>query len=180
MITYQARTANVEVNGETVLSIVDGMGAFKSSAIKILAENGISEPTPGKWYSQQSWLNAFKEIGSKVGDKTLFSIGKAIPENAQFPPQIDSVHKALGAIDVAFHMNHRNGEIGNYKYEFLSEKSAKITCDNAYPCDFDIGIITAMVKKFNTDKFANITVEHSDSGACRKKGAEVCEYIVKW
>jgi hypothetical protein len=34
-------------------------------------------------------------------------IGKSIPENAQFPPEINSIEAGLQAIDVAYHMNHR-------------------------------------------------------------------------
>ncbi len=48
MKTFQAALPNVEVNGETVYSIIDGMGAFKSKAIGILSDNGIVNPKPGK------------------------------------------------------------------------------------------------------------------------------------
>ena len=34
-----------------------------------------------------------------------------IPANAKFPPQIKTIEDALGAIDMAYHMNHRiNGK----------------------------------------------------------------------
>ncbi len=67
--------------------------------------------------------------------------------------------------------------IGHYKYEKVSGKNeATITCNNPYPCDFDLGIISTMAKKFN--KTAQIT--HDDKKPCRKKGAETCTYIVKW
>ena len=38
------------LNGETVYSIIDGMGAFKAKAIDILKNNGIENPEAGKWY----------------------------------------------------------------------------------------------------------------------------------
>lgn len=47
MAMFVAMTPNAEVNGETVYSIVDGMGAFKSAALKILEKNGIKDPKPG-------------------------------------------------------------------------------------------------------------------------------------
>jgi hypothetical protein len=193
MPMFVAKTANAEVNGETVYSIIDGMGAFKSKALEILAKNGIKDPKPGMWFSQQSWLNAFKEIATVLGPNTLFTIGQKIPENAQFPPQINSVDSALGAIDVAFHMNHRiNGKvlfdpatgkmqegIGHYQFEKVNPKEAKMTCPNSYPCDFDRGIIEGMAKRFKpVGSF--VQVIHNDSAPCRKKGAESCEYRVKW
>jgi len=44
----------------------------------------------------------------------LFAIGKAIPESAIFPPEIQGLEMGLSAIDIAYHMNHRGGEIGHY------------------------------------------------------------------
>ena len=179
MAQFKAFAPGVEVNGETVLSIVDGMGVFKNAAFKILSENGISDPKPGNFYSQQAWLNAFKQISATVGSNTLFSIGQKIPENAQFPPEINSIDKALAAIDVAYHMNHRGGEIGNYNFEKTGDKSAKMICNNPYPCDFDRGIIEAMTKKFKPAG-SMVFVDHDDSQPCRKKEGESCTYIVKW
>ena len=38
MAQFRAFAPAVEVNGETVLSVVDGMGSFKAGAMKILDE----------------------------------------------------------------------------------------------------------------------------------------------
>jgi hypothetical protein len=179
MAMFKAYASKVEVNGETVLSVVDGMGAFKTRALQILAECGIKDPTPGQWYPQQAWLDAFKRIAETIGSNTLYSIGLKIPENAQFPPQIDDVHKALAAIDVAYHMNHRNGEIGHYQYQKAGETNAVVNCPNPYPCDFDRGIIEAMVRKFKPRGGVAI-VEHDNTAPCRKKGAESCSYKINW
>ncbi|MGA2929274.1 MAG: hypothetical protein ABSG43_25455 [Solirubrobacteraceae bacterium] len=62
MAQFKAFAPGVQVNGESVLSVVDGMGAFKSKAEKILAQNTIVDVKPGCWYSQQAWLDAFKDI----------------------------------------------------------------------------------------------------------------------
>ncbi|MEW6364705.1 MAG: hypothetical protein AB1714_08705 [Acidobacteriota bacterium] len=193
MPMFVAVTPNTEVNGETVNSVVEGMGAFRAMALDILAKNGISNPKPGQWYSQQSWLNAFKDISIAIGPNTLYSIGLAIPENAKFPPQIDSIHKGLDAINVAYHMNHRiNGRvlfdqttgkmyegIGHYKYERLGDREAKMVCPNPYPCDFDRGIINGIAMKFRPAG-SMLKVMHNDAAPCRKKGAESCEYKITW
>ena len=193
MAMFVAKTANAEVNGETVNSIISGMGAFKARAIEILSKNGIDGPKAGLWYSQQSWLDAFKDIATLLGPNTLYSIGLTIPENAKFPPEIDSIEKALGAIDVAFHMNHRiNGKvlfdpqtgtiqegIGHYTFERIGEKEGKMICPNSYPCDFDRGIINGTARKFKAVGDI-VQVIHNDAAPCRKKGADSCEYIINW
>jgi hypothetical protein len=107
MAQFVAINPNVEVNGQTVLSLVNGLGPFRTKGIEILKECGISNIKLDNWYSQQAWLNAFKHISKNTGSSTLLLIGKSIPDNAQFPSEIDDIFKALSSIDIAYHMNHR-------------------------------------------------------------------------
>ena len=60
MAQIVALNAEAEVNGETVYSIVAGMGSFKERALELLAKHGIKNPEPGMWYPQQAWLSAFR------------------------------------------------------------------------------------------------------------------------
>ena len=179
MAMFKAFDDKVEVNGETVLSVVDG-SPMKGLALDILAKNGIKDPQKGRWYSQQAWLNAFKVISEQMGSNLLYSIGYKIPENAKFPDSIDTIQKALGAIDIAYHMNHRNGEIGHYTFEPAGGQSGRMICENPYPCDFDKGIITAMARKFKPEGSFSVKVEHAQEGPCRKNGDNACVYIVSW
>ena len=165
---------------QTVLSVVDGMGVFGESARDILKKNGITDPQPGTWYKQQDWLNAFRQISEQVGKATLFAIGKKIPENAQFPPQINNLETALNGIDMAYHMNHRKGEIGHYLVKSYANQSAVMVCENPYPCDFDRGIIVAMATRFKPETSLYIRVTHDDSQPCRKKGDDSCTYKIAW
>ena len=71
MVEFKAFRDKVEVNGETVLSVVAGMGVFKEAALLVLHKNGIENPQPREWYHQQNWLDSFKEIADKIGQKTL-------------------------------------------------------------------------------------------------------------
>jgi hypothetical protein len=179
MAQFKAYSPNVTVNGETVLSIVDGMGTFRDTALEILARRGIKNPQPGQWYNQQAWLNAFQEIHQKIGVNTLYRIGLSIPENAKLPPGINDVEKALGAIDVAYHMNHRGGEIGHYGFSRSAQSQGTMTCRNPYPCDFDRGIIEAMAKRFKPAG-SLVKVLHDTGGPCRKNGGDACRYLVSW
>jgi hypothetical protein len=180
MTMFKAMSPNTQVNGQTVLSVVDGMGAFKSRAITILSEHGIDDPQPNQWYSQQAWLDAFRTISEKIGPSTLVQIGKTIPKTAAFPPEIDSIEKALAAIDIAYHMNNRGGEIGHYTYSANGSKTtAKMVCNNPFPCDFDRGIIIAMSERF-APKGSSPKVQHDDSQPCRKKGCNSCTYLISW
>ena len=191
---FKALNPDIEVNGESVLSVINGMGLAKVAGYSILSDNGIVDPKPGQWYKQQSWLNAFKEISEKIGDATLQAIGKSIPESAKFPPEIESIEKALFSIDIAYHMNHRlNGKvlfdsatgimsegIGHYKAEKKSETLITITCDNPYPDAFDLGIIDTMAKKFPGGAAHFIKVHQLTETGSRTKGNEASVFEISW
>ena len=162
MAEFKAFNNQVEVNGQTILSVLAGMRGFETSAKLILSKNGIDNPEPNNWYSQQAWLNAFKEISEQIGERTLTSIGQMIPEKAEWPPNVNSLETAFASIDVAYHMNHRlNGVtlfnpetgimlegIGHYNYQKTGDREITMTCENPYPCAFDKGIIKSVATKF--------------------------------
>lgn len=174
---------NVEVRGETVLSVCNGVeDFFKFEINKILIQNNIIDPQPAKWYKQEDWLNTFKDIENKFGEYMLYKIGKAIPQNAIFPEGIKNLKKALESINIAYQNNHRNGEIGYYKLLYFDEekKIGEMECKNPYPCHFDRGIITKIVEKFKPKDSKNIEVSLNVEKENRLAGGDVSYYIIKW
>jgi len=177
MAQFIAFDPNVEVNGTTILSVTAGMGEV---AYPVLVANGLRNVARDEWYPQQAWLNVFKEIARVDGNLLdLVSIGMAIPQNAIFPQEIDSIESALRSIDVAYHMNHRGGEIGHYHVQVVSDKQIDMVCENPYPCDFDYGIIYSMSRRFCPPSMY-ARVYHDESSPCRKHGGDSCTYHVIW
>lgn len=178
MAQYQAFDENVEVNGRTVLSVVDGVSAaFEGSALEILAENGIVDPDPNEWYPQQAWLDAFAEIDASIGETTLEQIGKSIPDNAEWPEEADSVVDGLNTINRAYQANHRGGTIGYYDATPVDETTVHVECQNPYPCAFDTGIIASVADEFVERGFPSVR-EVGDE--CRADGGDTCQYEVSW
>jgi hypothetical protein len=180
MAQFQAFAEGVEVNGETVLSVLNGMLGSREIARGILAKHGIADPQPGQWYPQQAWLDAFKDIADQVGVTALLEIGKTIPESAQWPPGTDSIEKAMALIDVAYHMNHRGGEIGHYQFKDRGDRAGAMICHNPYPCNFDWGLVGAVANKFKPKDVAVVSVKHDDSQPCREKGGDACTFLIRW
>jgi hypothetical protein len=179
MAQFIAIVPGVEVCGAAVLSVVEGMDLSKAMALRILKAHGITDPTTETWHSQQAWLDSFKEIAEKVGPATLRRIGTKIPETALWPPTVRTVEDALASIDVAYHMNHRGGEIGHYAFQKTGDKSGKMVCGNPYPCEFDFGIVENTARMFAPPGVPAF-VKHDDSQPCRKKGADSCTYRITW
>lgn len=172
----------VEVSGEAVLAVVNALEAGKGTRLKILSKHGIVNPQPHEWYSQEAWLNAFKEISETFGIHTLFAIGEAIPENAIFPPEIDNLRKSLDSIEIGYHLNHRGGEIGHYTLAEFNEtkRSAIIICNNPYPSEFDRGIITTMTRKFVPGDSVIFDVQLDTTKETRLQGGNSCTFVVTW
>lgn len=177
---FKINSPNGEVIGESILALVDGMGAFKSIAFKLLEEKGIVDPKPGKWYNLQAYLDAYRNIYDRLGDMTLKVIGMKIPEKAVLPPGLDSIEKLLsgGLLDKAYQMNARGGDIGSYQFTKTEKRKGIMTCTNPFPCAFDMGLITGFMNKLR-DKSSIPIVKHME-GSCRMNGANMCKYELTW
>jgi hypothetical protein len=100
MATYEAFDQGVEVNGQTILTIVEkAMGRFSESyqerALQALAAEGITDPDPEEWYAQQTWLNAFETIAEELQPHVLDRLGEQLPTVATWPNDFDSVPDAV-------------------------------------------------------------------------------------
>ncbi len=178
MPLFKSPSPGVLIFGTSILSMVDGMGAFKNSALKILEENGIENIKPKSLYSQQKFLNSLKIIYEKLGDVTIKVIGMKIPEKVQLPLNIETIEQVLHSIDRIYNMNHQGGDCGSYKFKKTGNTEGVMVVDTPYPCTFDMGLIEAFMNKFREDGTIPQIKHHSEE--CRMEGALSCVYRVKW
>lgn len=175
MALYEPFEDGVEANGETVRSMIHAFpDSLQGRAEDILAKNGIEDPRDDEWYPQEAWLDAVAEIDETMGENTMKEIGRQIPDNADWPPGVDSVVGALASINEAYHMNHRGGEIGYYEAEQVDGSEVEVRCRNPYACAMDQGIIESVVAEFAGERASIEEV----SDRCRSDGGEECVYRV--
>lgn len=194
MAQFKALRPDVWVAGDTVQAFVNSMPTGMDTRKSILMNHGI-DADPNKWYLQQSWLDAYKEVAESLGDMNLFLMGKAVISNAIFPP-INNLEEGLKLLDVAYHMNHKlqgkvmfdtqSGEmqegIGNYKLTSYdsAERLATMVCNNPYPSKFDEGIITQLVRTFRPNDSYRQSVSLNYEKPTRRDGGESCEFLIQW
>ena len=183
MAPYEAFDPETEINGRTVLVVVDGALArfseeYQARARDALAENGIEDPKHGEWYPQQAWLDTFETIASELESHILDRLGEQIPDVADWPTDPTTVPEGLQAIDVAYQRNHRNGEIGYYDFEQTGEQEGVVTCHNPYPCELDRGLIRATAQRHAPVESFVFVEEHEET--CRRNGDDTCAYTVSW
>jgi hypothetical protein len=183
MASYDAFGRTVEINGQTVLTIVEeAMGKFsdeyRERALAALDEEGITEPAADEWYPQQAWLNAFETITEDLQPHVLDRLGEQIPRVADWPNDFDTVPEALKSIDEAYQRNHRGGDIGHYRFKPLGNQTGEVTCENPYPCLFDRGLIRGVAQQYApVDAF--VFLEETGE-TCRRNGDDACTYTVYW
>ncbi|RLI00399.1 hypothetical protein DRO30_05885 [Candidatus Bathyarchaeota archaeon] len=173
---YEAISSAARVKGNAMLAIVNGI-MHRDLALEILAKHGITDIDPDEWYPEQSWLDAFAEIGADLGDAALYAIGRAIPQVIDIPDDINSAIEAIERLDEVYQSHHK-GLSGAYVVEITGESSARIISKNPRPCAYDMGFITAYVEMFNGGK--TVSIEHEDELRCRKHRCADCSYIVNW
>lgn len=179
MSQFRAFSSSIEVKGEVLKSVVDGIGIYRRKALQILLDNGISDLTTEEWYPQQSWLNAFEEIVDVIGHEYLYVVGQRAQEKVSIPPGVDTIEKGLSSIDTVYRKNHRGGEAGAYELQQVGPTSALLICRNPNPCYYDKGIIEAMATRLKPNCTLPV-VEHVDSAPCRARGDESCTYRISW
>ena len=178
MAQFIAFDPYAEVSGASILSVVHTLG--EEAILPLLEKHGITDVTPESWHPQQAWLDVLRELatGDFSAVQDLVHIGITTPENAPWPPEIQTVEDALRSINTAYHMNHR-GEVGYYQAETLDDGLIRMICENPYPCDFDYGLIYGVARAY-LPPGTHLVVEHDPEGPCRKRGDDACVYYVQW
>ena len=175
MSSSEGQYSHLQVAGEGILPVVKAISA-EALAKVLLGKYGLKNVQAGQLYPMESYLALLNEMERRM-PTVLKSIGTFIMTEALWPPDITSLEAALSATDVAYYMNHpgaKEGEIGHYLSEKISDKVILMPVSCPYPCVFDQGIILGMAQKFQV----LVSVEHADD-ACRSKGDPQCNYRIE-
>lgn len=184
MAQFQAFGEDVKVQAGGLMALVNGLSDnFKSRILEIAEDAGYSLDNPEALIDWQTALDMYQEIYDMVGETTLYSMGKGIPEMVPLPPQIDSLEKVLFSINEAYKMSHHGDEIGHYKVlEFSNDdRKAVIEAYNPYPGAFDRGMITGFARRFKPETSAGVEVEVDTTVPSRENDdADKSIYVVTW
>jgi hypothetical protein len=171
---------SILVAGPVVQTFLSALGPYQGRGEKVVKRTFRVDEVrtdPGSAYPLPAYLTVLQEFQHQFGDGFLQRMGTLIFEKVPFPPDIDGIEKALASIHTAYLMNHANadGKIGGYHWT-AQGRAGVLRCDNPYPCSFDLGIVTAIARRFRPD--ARVT--HLAPESCRHHGAESCSYQVEW
>ncbi len=186
---YRPFVPGVTVSGLTVRVFTDVLKSFVVLREAILETLGVSEVDDAVWYPQEIVLRTYQKVDHLLGGRGLERCGREISSLAELPPTITGAHEVLSQLDVVFHLHHcRDGApmfdlttgamregIGHYRYERVGEREVLMTCDNAYPCRFDLGLCHGFAGLFEP----TVASAH-EAGSCRARGDRGCTYRIRW
>jgi len=180
MPKYKAQP-NAQISGVRVISTIEALGVFKEAGYKILAENGIANPQPEQWYSQQDFINFFEALSAKVGPATLFMMGKNLGTTAKLPPQMDTFEKVLLSMDQFYKLHHRNVPANEgWRVEKTGATSLKLTSTGPYPDDMLRGVIAGYAEKLKPAKGVIINIKIDPTQPRRDTGGDSVTILVNW
>ena len=173
-------TSGVTVSGETVQMVLEGLGELRKNSRHILSEYGLDRPRADQWYSHEDLTELLGAIASQGGPFTLYNAGMHVADTMAFPPQINSMEKALQWLGSVHERSHRGEQMGAYTTEATGMRSATVVSSSFYPCDFDLGLIETTARRFRPSQSRRVSVTHDDSSLCRNNGGDSCTYSVQW
>lgn len=182
MPQFKAISPQAEISGRSLLGILGGLedsGPSRDEAMALLAKAGVLDPQPEGWYSQQAILTVLGEVAKRWGAESLRNAGRAVPITARFPPEIESLERALLTLDIAYQVNHRGGRIGHYACRPIAPRQMELFCDNPYGCELDQGILERLVERHATPG-SRPRIEHAPGTPCRNDGARACIFRIAW
>jgi hypothetical protein len=182
MTQYQAFSTGVEIWGASMLGCIEGLtkaGLPPAEGFRLLAEGGIPEVAPGGWYPQQPYLDMLHALEARYGEATLRAMAKQIPDTSRFPPGIGTLEQAVQALDIAYQLNHRGGDIGHYACVPLGPRTLELQCRNPYGCAFDQGILDALIQAFKPEG-SRPAITHAPGTSCRRREGPCCTYLITW
>jgi hypothetical protein len=135
------------VRAANVQATIDAFRLVPIMARRIIEKHdlNLADLRQEKFVLVQRWLDALKEIQQVVGDDKLRAVGRAIVENADFPPHFVDAETMLMASNEIYQLNHR-GDVGRYDVKRMPDNVIVVRCETPYPRMFEWGVIEGMTK----------------------------------
>lgn len=103
-------TGNTEVTGRYVVGFLDVAEqinpVFEQHMQEVLAENGITDPTPTEWYPASSFWAATHDAVEKIGSQTVLQagveMGRAVPWGGDVESPIAAIERAVEENQAAY------------------------------------------------------------------------------
>jgi hypothetical protein len=170
---------NAEVTAKLPLGVFEVLRRLGVDPQPFIERHNLENLQADSWLPISDYLALLEDVQKNANNYyTLISVGSKIPELADKMPETFTLQDLFRNMNDSYHINHRNGEIGNYFVEFLAENHIRVIAQNPYPSDFDYGLVWGGAKYF-APKGTFVKVVRAESPS-RLKGDDHCIYDITW
>lgn len=151
MQKYTAKS-ETEIVGQAILAVFESIqyNEFKPVVDKVLAQYGVKTISPDTWYPLQMLLDIYTAMTNMGNTITNFvSIGMQVINTSPFPPEVDSIFKAIEMLNFVYDINVRNfDEQDKYEINILSNQHIRVVDHSPFPHDLVYGYFYAIAQRF--------------------------------
>lgn len=166
-----------EILGQAILAVTASMNfeTYKHLFDAGLKKYNFEMPIdPDTWYPLQMLLDIYKSFYDEPNaSSNLVSVGVKVIEASPFPPEVDSIVKAVETLNYIYTVYVRNFVPGTeYEIEVVSDEEIKVTDHTRFPHDLVYGYMFAIGKRFApAGKHIIVTREYLDTENPNADGA---------
>lgn len=128
----------------------DQMEPYMIQTLNKYGYDSLDEIDPNQWYPQQLSVDFFKSLAE--GKNLMFdliALGINVIDTTPFPPEVDSIHKAVYGISAVYQQVLRNCfPDEGYHIEEISERHLRVTDNTPWPHDLIYGYFYAIARRF--------------------------------
>lgn len=144
--------AAVEISGRVIAAGIRKLGPHHTSLTRILGRYCEKQLRVDRWYPRNHIVNGLHDIGTEIGPRTVYTLGKAAwtaLSPLSYGEKVIEMEICLRQLDTAYQSFHRynaqsshRDAIGNITVERTGKFTARATCDSPYPTELLRGFIT--------------------------------------
>lgn len=166
---YAAFDPKCQVKGSAMTGFLENIR--RESILPYLEKHGLTDIDPEAWYPHQPFLDLMTDLAhNREAMFDLVAVGMRMAENAPFPPEVDSIEKALLGFSEAHYVVYRGGDSGIVTAEKLSDRHIRLAFRTPQTDESGYGVTYGVARRFATnedDLVVEATVEGSPIGGMR-------------
>lgn len=161
---------DLELNGQTTCALLENIN--RDVMRPFLAEHGLTEVDPDRWYSAQAVLNVMNDLATNGDSMSDFvAIGIKAAEISPLTPEMEQMpfDAFMSIYAQVYPARHRNGDAGWLRVDRNGDGHLTITMNVIYPDDVMYGLFYGFARRlFPVDVpftvYYDETVTHRDQG----------------
>ena len=177
MVNSIAYPITAQLRGQLIQTIANRLG---QRVQPVLQRHGLDNVQADGWYPQQDYLKAIEDLAQDHEDIVfdLIAIGIDMALESEFPPEINTLEKALFSLDELYHRNNRNAGGG---WQVKKNRPHNLTCVSSTPMppDLEYGLLYGLTERFGRKGYIYHVV-HDSKAPRRLEGGLTCTYHVFW